>query len=87
MTVGGDTFSEGDMAWYVMEPSSFTKRPRQGEIKECYPLDGIEPSVCVWDLTEGKFRTIRHSLIGWSKAEAKKKWEIFLDKNPELKTT
>lgn len=82
MTVGGDTFSEGDMAWYVMESSGYSNRPHQGEIKECYPSDGIEPCVSIWDLTEGKYRTIRYSLIGWSKAEAKEKWDEFVKTNP-----
>lgn len=78
MTVGDRTYSKGDIAWYVLEAEQHSKRPCTGEILECHPQDRIAPSVSVWDETTGCYRTIRASLIGWNKAEAKKNWQNFL---------
>ena len=78
MTVGDESYGEGDIAWYVMEGSQFSKRPHSGEIKECHPTDSIAPCVTVLDHTFKHYRVIRAELIGWSKAEAKKKWEEFV---------
>lgn len=78
MTVGDKTFSKGDIAWFVLEAGWHSKRPCTGEILECHPNDKIEPSVSIWDETTCCYRTIRSSLIGWSKVEAKKNWEAFL---------
>jgi hypothetical protein len=78
MTVGDRTYSKGDIAWFVLEAGWHSKRPSTGEILECHPNDKIEPSVSIWDETTCCYRTIRASLIGWSKIEAKKNWELFL---------
>lgn len=78
MTIGNKTYSRGDVAWYILESTWHSKKPATGEILECHPNDKIEPSVSVWDDTTRCYRTIRASLIGWDKTEAKKNWELFL---------
>jgi len=83
MTVGNEAYTAGDVAYYVMEASQFSKRVHTGDIKYCHPLDRIAPCVTVWDHSFGNYRTIRASLIGWSKLEAKKKWQDFLKDNPD----
>ena len=77
MTINGETYSEGDVAWYILE-GPHSKRPRSGEIKECHPTDSTTPCVTVIDHTFRHYRVIRAELIGWSKAEAKNKWENFV---------
>ena len=78
MTVGDRTYTKGDIAWYVLEAEQHSKRPCTGEILECHPQDRTAPSVSVWDETTGCYRTIRASLIGWNKAEAKSRWNAFV---------
>ncbi len=85
MTINGETYSAGDIAWYVMEGSQFSKRPHSGEIRECHPVDTTAPCVTVIDHTFKHYRVIRAELIGWSKAEAKKKWESFVKDNPDYR--
>ncbi len=77
MTIGETTYTKGDIAWYVLESTWEPKRPVTGEILECHPNDKTEPSLSVWCEGTKCYRTIRASLVGWSKAEAKKKWESF----------
>ena len=86
MEVSGETYSVGDVAHFVLEGSAYSKKPHTGEIKCCHPNDSICPSVTVWDQTDGKYRTIRAQLIGWDKAEAKKKWQEFVKDNPKAAT-
>ena len=81
MTIGDRTYTKGDIAWYVLEAEQHSKRPCTGEILECHPKDRTAPSVSVWDETTGCYRTIRASLIGWNKAEAKKRWNEFVKEN------
>ncbi len=83
MTINGETFSAGDIAWYVLEGRQFSKRPRSGEIKECHPTDNTTPCVTVIDHTFKHYRVIRSELVGWSKAEAKKKWEHFMNNSKD----
>ena len=83
MTVGNQTYEAGDVAWYVLEGGGHSRRPHSGDIKECYPTDATEPCVCVLDHQMGNYRTIRARLVGWNKAEAKKKWAEFVEDNPE----
>lgn len=86
MIIADETYTAGDVAWYVLEGSGHSKRPRSGEIKECYPKDGIEPCILVIDHGMQNYRTIRARLVGWSKAEAKDKWSLFVESHPpELK--
>jgi|GEM_PF-6926305 hypothetical protein len=85
MTVGNEAYTAGDVAYYIMEAQQFSKRVHTGEIKYCHPLDSIAPCVTVWDHYFGNYRTIRASLIGWSKVEAKQKWQDFLKDNPDTK--
>ena len=85
MTINGETYSAGDVAWYVMEGSQFSKRPHSGEIRECHPTDSTAPCVTVIDHTFKQYRVIRAELIGWSKAEAKKKWEEFVKNSKEYR--
>ena len=85
MTINGETFSAGDIAWYVMEGSQFSKRPHSGEIRECHPTDSTAPCVTVIDHTFKHYRVIRAELVGWSKAEAKKKWENFVQTNKDYR--
>lgn len=81
----GREFSEGDIAWYVLEGSGHSKRPRSGEIKECHPTD--KTAVCVTVIDHGfkHYRAIRADLIGWSKAEAKKRWEDFANNSKDYR--
>ena len=81
MTVGDKSYSRGDIAWYVLEAEWQPNRPVTGEILECHPNDNIEPSVSVFCEGTSCYRTVRASLIGWTKAEAKKNWENFLKKS------
>jgi len=83
MEVAGEVYRTGDIAHFVLEGRMESKKPHTGEIKECYPNDRMEPSVAVWDQTDGKYRTIRARLVGWTATEAKKKWQEFLGDNPE----
>lgn len=85
MTVDNETYRKGDIAWYVLEAEQHSKKPCTGEILECHPNDQTAPSVSVWDQTTGCYRTIRASLIGWSKVEAKKKWNDHLEINKKSK--
>jgi len=85
MTIDGETYSEGDVAWYVLEGQQHSKRPRSGEIKECHPTDSTAPCVTVIDHTFKHYRAIRAELIGWSKAEAKKKWENFVNTSKDYR--
>ena len=79
MVYDGREFQAGDIAWYVLEGAAHSKRPRSGEIKECHPTD--KTAVCVTVIDHGfkHYRAIRADLIGWNKAEAKKRWEDFKD--------
>ena len=79
MSAGGETYNVGEIVWYVLEGPQHSKRPRSGEIKDCYPNDATEPCVCVIDHTMQNFRTIRSSLLGRNKAEAKGKWLTFVE--------
>ena len=81
MTVGDRSYTKGDIAWYVLEAEWQPNRPVTGEILECHPNDNIEPSVSVFCEGTSCYRTVRASLVGWTKAEAKKNWEIFLKKS------
>lgn len=81
MIVGETTYSKGDIAWYVLEADWQPNRPVSGEILECHPNDKTEPSLSVFCDATKCFRTIRASLVGWSKAEAKQNWENFLKKS------
>lgn len=83
MTVDGESYSEGDVAWYVLEGPQFSKRPRSGEITECHPNDRTAPCVTVIDHGFKHYRAIRIELVGWSKPEAKKKWEAFVEKEKD----
>ena len=85
MTVDNETYRKGDIAWYVLEAEQHSKKPCTGEILECHPNDKTAPSVSVWDQTTGCYRTIRASLIGWNKVEAKKKWNDHLEINKTFK--
>lgn len=85
MNVGDEAYAAGDLAYYIMEAPQHSKRVHTGDIKWCHPKDSIAPCVTVWDHDFGNYRVIRASLIGWSKAEAKKKWQAFLKDNPQLK--
>ncbi len=85
MTINGETFSEGDVAWYVMEGQQFSKRPHSGDIKECHPNDRTAPCVTVLDHTFRHYRVIRAELIGWSKAESKQKWESFVKNSKDYR--
>lgn len=82
MTVGDQTYTAGDTAWYVLEGAGHSKRPRSGEIKECYPGDKTEPCILVIDDGMQNYRTIRIRLVGWDKAEAKDKWSLFVESHP-----
>jgi hypothetical protein len=82
MEAGGETYSNGEVVWYVLEGRQHSKRPHSGEIKECYPNDATEPCVLVIDHTMQNFRTIRSSLLGRNKAEAKGKWLTFVEAHP-----
>jgi hypothetical protein len=82
MTIGNQTYEAGDIAWYVLEGGAHSRRPHSGDIKECYPTDATEPCVCVLDHQMGNYRTVRARLVGWNKAEAKKKWAEFVEDNP-----
>lgn len=84
MTVGDRTYSKGDIAWYILESTWTSKKPATGEILECHPNDKIEPSISVWDDTTRCYRTIRASLVGWNKEEAKKNWELFIKSKERL---
>ncbi len=78
MTIGEFTYSVGDVAWYVDERSTLVHpRPYQADITAVYPEDSIEPAVGVREYESGKHRAIRARLIGWSKKEAKAKFELF----------
>ena len=83
MEVDGEVYRAGYIAHFVLEGNAESKKPHTGEIKSCHPNDSMCPSVSVWDQTDGKYRTIRASLIGWDKAEAKKKWQEFVKDNPK----
>jgi hypothetical protein len=83
MEVNGEQYSAGDIAHFVLEGKMYSKTPHTGEIKECHPNDKTAPAVTVWDETDGKFRAIRACLVGWSKAEAKKRWQDFIKEHPE----
>ncbi len=85
MVYEGREFSEGDIAWYVLEGSAHSKRPRSGEIKECHPTD--KTAVCVTVIDHGfkHYRAIRADLIGWDKAEAKKRWEDFVKNDKDYR--
>ena len=85
MTHGGREFQAGDIAWYVLEGAAHSKRPRSGDIKECHPND--KTAVCVTVIDHGfkHYRAIRADLIGWNKAEAKKRWEDFVKNNKDYK--
>jgi len=83
MTINGETYSEGDIAWYVLEGPQHSKRPRSGDITECHPNDSTAPCVTVIDHGYRHYRAIRVELVGWSKAEAKKKWEVFAKKQKD----
>ncbi len=85
MVYGGREFSEGDIAWYVLEGAAHSKRPRSGEIKECHPTD--KTAVCVTVIDHGfkHYRAIRADLVGWDKAEAKKRWEDFVKNDKDYK--
>ena len=82
MIVGDETYTVGDVVWYVLEGSQHSKRPHSGEVKDCYPNDATEPCVCVIDHTMQNYRTIRTSLLGRNKAEAKGRWLTFVEANP-----
>ena len=81
----GREFSEGDIAWYVLEGSAHSKRPRSGDIKECHPND--KTAVCVTVIDHGfkHYRAVRAELVGWSKAEAKKRWEDFVKNSKDYR--
>jgi len=79
MTIESETYTAGDVAWYILEGAGHSKRPRSGEIKECYPKDGTEPCILVIDHGMQNYRTIRTRLVGWNKAEAKDKWSLFVE--------
>ena len=85
MTHDGREFQAGDIAWYVLEGAAHSKRPRSGDIKECHPND--KTAVCVTVIDHGfkHYRAIRADLIGWNKAEAKKRWEDFVKNNKDYK--
>ena len=85
MTHGGREFQAGDIAWYVLEGAAHSKRPRSGDIKECHPND--KTAVCVTVIDHGfkHYRAIRADLIGWNKAEAKKRWEDFVKNNKDYR--
>ena len=83
MKVGEEEYQQGDVAYYILEGRQFSKRVHSGDIKECHPNDNTAPCVTVWDHTFGSFRVIRARLIGWSKAEAKKRWQEYLKDNPK----
>lgn len=83
MEVDGVAYSAGDIAHFVLEGRMESKKPHTGEIKECHPNDRTEPCVSLWDETDGKYRAVRARLVGWTAAEAKKKWQEFLGDNPE----
>ena len=82
MTVNDEVYTAGDVAYYIMEHAQYSKRVHTGEIQWCHPKDNTAPCVTVYDHTMGQYRIIRASLIGWSKAEAKKLWAEFLKENP-----
>ena len=83
MKLGEEEYQQGDVAYYILEGRQFSKRVHSGNIKECHPKDNTAPCVTVWDHNFGSFRVIRACLIGWSKAEAKKKWQKFVEENPK----
>ena len=79
MIVGEQTFSVGDVGWYVDERSHLA-RPRalQGEITSVHPNDSIEPAIGIRDYESGRHRAIRARLLGLSKKEAKAYYEGFV---------
>jgi hypothetical protein len=78
MTVGENTYTVGDVAWFVDE-RSMLKHPRalQGDVTAVYPTDSIEPAVGVREYESGKHRAIRARLVGWSQKEAKENFLTF----------
>jgi len=78
MIIGENTYTVGDVGWYVDERSTLVHpRPLQGELTGVYPEDNIEPAVGLRDYESGKHRAIRARLIGWTKKEAKEKFLAF----------
>ncbi len=80
MTVGEQTYTVGDIGWYVDERSHLA-RPRalQGELTGVYPEDNIEPAVGLRDYETGKHRAIRARLVGWTKKEALTNYAAFVE--------
>lgn len=79
MTVGDQTYSVGDVGWYVDERTTLTRvKIHQGELTGLYPDDSTEPAVGLTDFATGKYRAIRARLIGFSKKEAKDNYDCFL---------
>ncbi len=80
MSIKKQTYSVGDVAWYVCEYNASPSRPKasQGELTAVYPKDNIEPAVGLRDYETGKHRAIRARLIGWSKKEALENYKKFL---------
>jgi len=79
MTVGEQTYTVGDVAWFVDEKTLLTRpRPRQGELTDVYPNDNIAPAVGLTEHESGKYRAIRACLIGCSKKEALANFQTFL---------
>ena len=78
MTIGENTYTVGDVAWFVDERSTLVHpRPLQGDVTGVYPHDNIEPAVGVREYESGKHRAIRARLIGWSQKEAKANFLAF----------
>lgn len=79
MIIDKQTYTVGDVAWYVDEYTKLT-RPKafQGEITGVYPEDKWEPALGVREYGTGKHRAIRARLCGWTKKEAQDNYALFL---------
>ena len=78
MTIGENTYTVGDVAWFVDERSTLVHpRPLQGDVTAVYPTDSIEPAVGVREYESGKHRAIRARLVGYSQKEAKANFLAF----------
>ena len=86
MIIGNQTYTVGDVAWYVDEYTKLA-RPKalQGDITDVYPKDSLEPALGVREYVSGKHRAIRASLCGWTKSEALENYKTFLKKQKKKK--
>jgi hypothetical protein len=85
MKVGKRTYTVGDVGWFVDERSQLKRpRSRECEVTGVYPTDDIEPALGIREF-QGQHRAIRARLLGDSKAEAQKNFEIFVKSEEKKK--